>query len=141
MSDSRTSNRLRMLLLAAGCAAVLGLAACGGDDDESTTTAVPTTGATGAETTESTTGDIDTGDAGDLRDQFNQQLLQVLTTAQGLSESQAQCAIDALEESVSDDELQSAIEEASRDRRAAAGPDRRRLRSRPAVRGRVTHAS
>jgi hypothetical protein len=110
MSDSRTSTRLRMLLLAAGCTAVLGLAACGGDDEEptSTTSTVPT-GATG----EATTGDIDTGDAGDLRDQFNTQLLQVLTTTQGLTEAQAQCAIDALEESVSDDELQSAIEEAA----------------------------
>ena len=113
MSDPRTTSRLRMLLVAAGCTAVLGLAACGGDDEESTTTAAPTTGATGAETTETPTGDIDTGDAGDLRDQFNEQLLQVLTTAQGLTESQAQCAIDALEESVSDDELQSAIEEAA----------------------------
>lgn len=117
MSDSRTSNRLRMLLLAAGCVAVLGLGACGGDDDESTTssTTVPT-GATGATTDTADTGDtgdVDLGDAGELRDQFNQQLMQVLTTAQGLTESQAQCAIDALEESVSDDELQAAIEEAS----------------------------
>ena len=32
---------------------------------------------------------------------------------QGLSESQAQCAIDALEESVTDDDLQAAIEEAA----------------------------
>ena len=109
MSDSRTSTRLRMLLLAAGCTAVLGLAACGDDEDPTSTTSTVPTGATG----EATTGDVDTGDAGDLRDQFNQQLLQVLTTTQGLTESQAQCAIDALEESVSDDELQSAIEEAA----------------------------
>jgi hypothetical protein len=34
-------------------------------------------------------------------------------TTQNLSESQAQCAIDALEESVSDDELQAAIQEAA----------------------------
>ncbi len=111
MSDSRTSTRLRMLLLAAGCTAVLGLAACGGDDEEPTSSTTVSTGATGEATTD--TGDIDTGDASELRDQFNQQLLEVLTTAQGLTESQAQCAIDALEESVTDDELQSAIEEAA----------------------------
>jgi len=116
MSDSRISTRLRMLLLAAGCTAVLGLAACGGDD-ETTSTAATSTETTSAETTD--TGDTgDTGDIGDvdastLRDQFNEQLMQVLTTAQGLTESQAQCAIDALEESVSDDELQAAIEEAA----------------------------
>jgi ABC-type oligopeptide transport system substrate-binding subunit len=116
MSDSRTSTRLRMLLLAAGCAAVLGLAACGGDDDTSPTTSstVPT-GATGASSTDtgSTDGDISSGDISEIRDAFNQQLLQVLTTTEGLTQSQAQCAIDALEESVSDDDLQAALEEAA----------------------------
>lgn len=93
----------------AGCVAVLGLAACGGDDEttSSSTTTTPT-GTTGTDTT-----DLSGGDAGALRDQFNQQLLQVLTTTQNLTESQAQCAIDALEESVSDEELQAAIVEAA----------------------------
>jgi hypothetical protein len=113
MSDSRLSTRLRMFLLAAGCAATLGLAACGGDDDEATTSSTTTpTGATGAATTDTGT-TADTGDASTLRDQFNQQLLQVLTTTQGLTEQQAQCAIDALEESVSDEDLQAAIAEAT----------------------------
>ena len=115
MTESRISTRLRMLLLAAGCTAVLGLAACGGDDETSTTSTVPT-GATGTESTDTgdtTPTDLDTGDAGDLRDAFNEQLLTVLTTTQGLSQSQAQCAIDALEDSVSDDDLQAAIEEAA----------------------------
>ena len=98
-----------MLLLAAGCTAVLGLAACGDDDEPTTTSTTVPTGATG----DATTGDVDTGDVSALRDQFNQQLLQVLTTTQGLTETQAECAIDALEESVSDDELQAAIEEAA----------------------------
>jgi hypothetical protein len=111
MSNSRTSTRLRMLLLAAGCTAVLGLAACGDDEEPTTSSTTVPTGATGEATTD--TGDLDTGDASALRDQFNQQLLQVLTTSQGLTDSQAQCAIDALEESVSDDELQAAIEEAA----------------------------
>ena len=53
------------------------------------------------------------GDASALRDQFNQQLLQVLTTQQNLTQSQAQCAIDELEQSVTDEELQQAIVEAA----------------------------
>ena len=87
MSDSRTSTRLRMLLLAAGCAAVLGLAACGGDDDESTHDRPSPTGATGAESTDTSNGRHRHRRRGDLRDQFNQQLLQVLTTTQGLTRS------------------------------------------------------
>ena len=117
MPDSRTSSRLRIAALIAACVAVLGLAACGGDDETtSSTTSVPT-GATGTDTTGTdTTGDVDAGDLPDasaLREQFNQQLLQVLTTTQDLTESQAQCAIDELESSVSDEELQSAILEAA----------------------------
>jgi hypothetical protein len=119
MSDSLVSTRLRMLLLAAGCAAVLGLAACGGDDDSSTSTAatVPT-GATGAESTDSgsTTGDVgdlSSGDISELRDAFNQQLMQVLTGQEGLTQSQAECAIKELENSVSDQELADALQEAA----------------------------
>ena len=37
----------------------------------------------------------------------------MLTTQQNLTESQAQCAIDELEQTVSDEELQSAIVEAA----------------------------
>jgi hypothetical protein len=108
-----------MLLLGAGCAAVLGLAACGGGDDSSTTpsTTVPAAGATGASsaggTDTSTAASGDTGSASALRDAFNQQLEQVLTTSQGLTASQAQCAIHALEQSVSDQQLQDAITQAA----------------------------
>ena len=116
MSDSRTSTRLRVLLLAAGCAAVLGLAACGGDDESSsTTTPAATTGASSTDTG-STTGDlgnISSDDIGALRDAFNQQLLQVLTTSEGLTQSQAECAIKELENSVSDQELADALQEAA----------------------------
>ena len=114
MSASPLTTRLRALALIAGCVAVLGLAACGGDD----------------ETTASSTDHADRSDrrrddrdhrrhrhrrlpTRELRDQFNQQLLQVLTTTQDLTEAQAQCAIDELEESVSDEELQQAIVEAA----------------------------
>jgi hypothetical protein len=106
-----------MLLLAAGCAAVLGLAACGGDDESSSTTSstVPTgaTGASSTDTGDTDLGDVSGGDISEIRDAFNAQLLTVLTTTEGLTQEQAQCAIDALEESVSDDDLQAALEEAA----------------------------
>jgi hypothetical protein len=115
MSDSLSRTRLRAFLLAAGCAAVLGLAACGGGDDSSTTASTTTpVGATGASSTDSGgTGTTPTGDAGALRDAFNQQLIQVLTTSQGLTQSQAECAINELENSVSDQQLQDAITQAA----------------------------
>ncbi len=59
------------------------LAACGGDDETTSTSSTTTpTGATGTDTT----GDVDTSDlpeASTLREQFNQQLLQILTSARG----------------------------------------------------------
>ena len=119
MSDLHVSTRLRMLLLGAGCAAVLGLAACGGGSDSSSTTSTPVpTGATGASSTGSgsttgSTGDLSSGDIGALRDAFNQQLMQVLTGQQGLSQSQAECAIKELENTVSDQQLADALQQAA----------------------------
>ena len=116
MTNSPPTTRLRALALLAGCLAILGLAACGGGDDTtSSTTSTTATDATGESST--TSGNTDTGDlpgdASALRDEFNQQLLQVLTTQQNLTQSQAQCAIDELEQSVTDEELQHAIVEAA----------------------------
>jgi hypothetical protein len=119
MSESHVSTRFRVLLLATGCAAVLGLAACGGGDDSTSTTSSPSpTGATGASSTDSgsttgDTGDISSGDIGALRDAFNQQLMQVLTGQEGLSQSQAECAIKELEDSVSDQQLADALQQAA----------------------------
>jgi hypothetical protein len=119
MSESHVSTRFRVLLLATGCAAVLGLAACGGGDDSTSTTSSPIpTGATGASSTDSgsttgDTGDISSGDIGALRDAFNQQLMQVLTGQEGLSQSQAECAIKELEDSVSDQQLADALQQAA----------------------------
>ncbi|MFI5122536.1 MAG: hypothetical protein ACHQJ5_06535 [Vicinamibacteria bacterium] len=116
MSGSPLTTRLRVLALIAGCVAILGLAACGGGDETTSSSSTTTpTETTGADSTDSTTS-VDTGDLPDasvLRDQFNQQLLQVLTTTQNLTQAQAQCAIDELEQSVSDEELQQAIVEAA----------------------------
>ena len=104
---------LRALACIAACVAVVGLAACGGDDETTGTSATTTpTGPTGTDTT----GDIDTSDLPDaatLREQFNQQLLQILTTTQGLSQSQAQCAVEELENRISDEEIQQAVAEAA----------------------------
>ena len=115
MTNSPLTTRLRALALLAGCIAILGLAACGGGDDTTSTSTTSTTAPT--DTTGATSGNTDTGDlpgdASALRDQFNQQLLQVLTTQQNLTQSQAQCAIDELEQSVTDEELQQAIVEAA----------------------------
>ena len=115
MTNSPLTTRLRALALLAGCIAILGLAACGGGDDTTSTSTTSTTAPT--DTTGATSGNTDTGDlpgdASALRDEFNQQLLQVLTTQQNLTQSQAQCAIDELEQSVSDEELQQAIVEAA----------------------------
>jgi hypothetical protein len=113
MTDRRTTNRIRALLLAVGCAAVLGVAACGGDDDSTSTEAATTTSSTTSDESTTTSIPDDAIDASALRDEFNQQLLTVLTQQQNLSESEAQCAIDKLEETVSDDQLKDAIVEAA----------------------------
>jgi hypothetical protein len=103
-------TRFRAFAVIAACVAALGFAACGDDDDETTTTAAEETS-----TTETTgdTGELDTADAEALREQFNQQLITVLTQQQNLTEAQAECAIEELESTVSDDELQAAILEAA----------------------------
>jgi hypothetical protein len=115
MPDRRPTTWIRALLLAACCAAVLGLAACGGDDGDSTSTeAASTTTTTSTEDSGTTTSIPDDAiDASALRDEFNRQLLTVLTTQQNLTDSQAQCAIDKLEQTVSDEDLKNAILEAA----------------------------
>jgi basic membrane lipoprotein Med (substrate-binding protein (PBP1-ABC) superfamily) len=115
MSPSKSSARRSALALLAACLAVVGLAACGGGDDttvaDTTSTTTTSTEASSTDTgSTSATGNVD---ASQLRDAFNQQLLQVLTTTQNLTQAQAQCAIDELENTVSDEELQQAIEDAA----------------------------
>jgi hypothetical protein len=114
MPDCRPTAWIRALLLAACCAALLGLAACGGDDSDSTSTEAASTSTTSTEDSGTTTSIPEEGiDAGAIRDEFNRQLLTVLTTQQNLTDSQAQCAIDKLEETVSDEQLKDAILEAA----------------------------
>jgi hypothetical protein len=111
VSDSPTVPRLRILVPIAACVAVLGLVACGDDEETTTTPATVPAETTGAETSE--TGGTDLPEASALREQFNQQLLQVLTTTQDLTQAQAECAIEELESTVSDEELEQAIQEAA----------------------------
>ena len=112
MSRCRTTTLIRVLLLTIACGAILALAACGSDD--STTTAASTSTTTTPATTDTSAADAaDSIDAGQLRDEFNRQLLQVLTTTQNLSNSQAQCAIDKLESTVTDEQLKDAIVQAA----------------------------
>ena len=103
MPRQRPPHRVRSLLVTALCATALGLAACGDDDEEEATT--PTTDAatttTEAEATETT-------DVSDTREQFNEQLRQVLITQNDLTESQADCAIDQLNETISDEQIEEA---------------------------------
>ncbi len=104
MSRPRSRLGIRALILTGVCAATLGLAACGDDEEEATT---PTTE---AEATTSTTEEeataLESDDPEVLREQFNAALRETLTTTQGLSESQADCAIAELEDTITDDVLQ-----------------------------------
>ena len=98
------SNRLRALVLAAVCAASLGLAACG-DDDETTsaTTPVGTTG-TGGDTTGGAV-------SGDIREQFDQVVRESLESAAAAGAPiDVDCAVDRLQEVLSDEDVQALID-------------------------------
>jgi hypothetical protein len=97
-------SRIRSVALATAAAASLALGACGdGDDTTASTSSTETTTTTAA----------NGGDASALREQFNRALLGVLTEAQDLTKSQAECAIDQLDDSLSDADIQSAVQSAS----------------------------
>ena len=104
MSRPRSRLRIRSLILTGVCAATLGLAACGDDEEES---AAPTTEAEATtSTTEEEAPELESDDPEVLREQFNAALRETLTTTQDLSESQADCAIAELEDTITDDVLQ-----------------------------------
>lgn len=94
------------LIAILACAAAVVLTGCGGG--EASTTASSTSTTTRAETTRTT--DEADPEAQALREQFNEQLLELLTTTQGMSRDQAECAIRALDARVSDEEIRRAIE-------------------------------
>jgi hypothetical protein len=103
MSRQRPSVRIRALVLTGVCATTLGLAACG-EEEEST---APTTEAEATtSTTEEEATDLESDDPEVLREQFNAALRETLTTTQDLSDAQAECAIEELQEIITDDVLQ-----------------------------------
>ena len=102
MSRQRPSVRIRALVLTGVCAATLGLAACG-EEEEST---APTTEAEAATSTEEEATELESDDPEVLREQFNAALRETLTTTQDLSDAQAECAIEELQETITDDVLQ-----------------------------------
>ncbi len=91
--------------LAAALLACLALAACGGSGDTATAPA----GSSTSSSSTSTTADGPSND--DLRRAFEQALMMLLTQQEGLTHAQAQCAIDALAESVTDEQLQAGLDE------------------------------
>ena len=104
MSRQRPSVRIRALVLTGVCAATLGLAACGDEEEEST---APTTEAEATtSTTEEEATELESDDPEVLREQFNAALRETLTTTQDLSDAQAECAIEELQEIITDDVLQ-----------------------------------
>jgi hypothetical protein len=88
-----------MAAATAACIASLGFAACGGDDDESSSD--ETTGATGATGAQ---GSFDVTDA--------EAFLREDAEAQGLSEEDTDCVVDAVTSSVPEDELVAGLKEA-----------------------------
>ena len=134
MSDRRMTTRIRALLLAAGCAALLGLAACGGDDDSTSTEAASTTSTTTTADSDTTTSiPEDAIDAGALRDEFNKQLLTVLTRSRT-----SPIPRPMRDRQARGDGFRRRAQERDRrgspERAAATGPDRRGLQRRQGVR-------
>jgi hypothetical protein len=100
MSVSRT-NRIRALVLAGACAASLGIAACGGDDETSTTSTTAPAGATGASGS-TTTGEVTANAIDALRSSLE---------SQGIPSDQVDCVVDAVQDNVSEEELNQAEEQ------------------------------
>jgi basic membrane lipoprotein Med (substrate-binding protein (PBP1-ABC) superfamily) len=99
------STRLRALVLAAACAATLGLAACGGGDDTSTT--ATSTAATSSTTTSSDTGGV----SSDIRQQFDDAVRQSLEAAAANGAPiDVDCAVSKLEAALSDDDVQQIVD-------------------------------
>jgi hypothetical protein len=98
----------RILIPLAAVLLAFGLTGCGGDDETTDSSSTTQADTTGAETRD----ELDTSDLPDastLREQFDQQLLQILTTTQNMSQAQAECAVEKLETRISDEEIQQAI--------------------------------
>jgi len=102
-------RRARALVALAAVATSLTLAACGDDDETSTSTMTSTeeTGATGAT---GATGGSGSTSSGDLDAALEDALRENLTGPQGLTDEQADCAIDKIFAEVSPEEIQKAAQ-------------------------------
>ena len=102
-------RRARALVALAAVATSLTLAACGDDDETSTSTTTSTeeTGATGAT---GATGGSGSTSSGDLDAALEDALRENLTGPQGLTDEQADCAIDKIFAEVSPEEIQKAAQ-------------------------------
>jgi len=103
-------RRTRALVALAVVATSLTLAACGDDDETtstSTTTSTEETGATGAT---GATGGSGSTSSGDLDAALEDALRENLTGPQGLTDEQADCAIDKIFAEVSPEEIQKAAQ-------------------------------
>jgi hypothetical protein len=83
MSNHRTGTRMRVLVVAGACAAAIGLASCGGDDSSSS-------------------------DVEALREEFNAGLVDAAASEGSLTDAQAECLAEKLQEGVTDEMLQAA---------------------------------
>ena len=91
-SITRGTGKRRVVALSLAVGAVLALGACGGDDEETTTT-----------TTSVPSGTTDTSSSGEIPPELEDALRTNLLDVQGLTEAQADCAIDYITENAGDE--------------------------------------
>lgn len=102
------SRALRQLAAISLCVlAALAQFACGGGDHAASTGSSSTVTSTSSTTTSTTV----SGEPSELRRQFDELILDALTSAQGLTEKQARCAVEILDDEVSDAEIEAAAAE------------------------------
>ena len=100
-------RRTRALVALIAVATSLTLAACGDDESTTTTTTTEETGATGAT---GATGDSGSTSSDDLDAVLEDALRENLTGPQGLTDEQADCAIEKIFDEVSPEEIQQAAQ-------------------------------
>jgi ABC-type oligopeptide transport system substrate-binding subunit len=107
LSSTSTGRRARVVsAVSLMAAAALALSACGGDSSSSSTTSstTPTTSSSTATTSGSTTASTPT-DATAVRQLFEQQLKQQLSQQGQVTSAQADCVINKLEGTLSDQQI------------------------------------
>ena len=106
-SAATPGRRTRTLVALIAVATSLTLAACGDDESTTTTTTTEETGASGAT---GATGDSGSTSSDDLDAVLEDALRENLTGPQGLTDEQADCAIEKIFDEVSPEEIQQAAQ-------------------------------